>query len=62
MARPKNKIKKTFIPVEKDDGTRWNVIDANGKLIYVGAGLTKREATRYAEGMIQPAGIRQVEQ
>lgn len=62
MARPRNKIKKTFIPIEKDDGSRWNVIDGDGKLIYVGEGVKKSEAVRLAGGMVQPAGIRQVEQ
>lgn len=57
------KNKKPHVPQERDDGTRWTVIDiASGNPVYLSAGgSTKAQATRLAEGMLAPARIEQIE-
>ena len=60
MAGPKRKSKKTFIPTEKDDGTRWIVV-RNGEPVYPGTGIPKQQAIRLATGLVEEAGIQQVE-
>lgn len=46
---------------EKDDGSRWEVVDRAGQVIYPSAeGSTKAHATRLAEGLVQSATIREI--
>jgi hypothetical protein len=41
------------LPAEKDDGTRWIVVDASGRTVYPGSGVSKSEARRLGEGLLQ---------
>lgn len=54
-----HKNKQDNFPVEKDDGTRWQVV-RNGRVVYHGEGLTKAQAHRLADGLVDPAEIRQL--
>lgn len=63
MPPSKKKNKQAYVPVEKDDGTRWRVVDSAGVPVYLidnPEGLPKREAKRLAEGLVEPATIEQV--
>jgi hypothetical protein len=52
------KRKNQVVPEEKDDGTRWVVIDLDGNIVYpTKTGSTKAQATRLATGLVQPAKI-----
>lgn len=55
------KGKKDNTPIEKDDGTRWRVVDNCSRPIYLSTGgVTKAQAERLAEGMAAPAFIDQI--
>lgn len=51
---------KSNLPAEKDDGSRWIVMGENGRQVYQGSGLRKKDATRLAEGLLQSATIEMV--
>jgi hypothetical protein len=55
---PKKKV--SSAPVEKDDGTRWIVVDKDGFQIYPGKGVTKRQADLLSKGLIQESSLEQV--
>lgn len=56
------KKKQAFVDkAEKDDGSRWEVVDGAGRVVYPSAsGSTKAHATRLAEGLVQSATIREI--
>ena len=61
VRRPTGKKKGHELPVEKDDGTRWEVVDKDFKPVYLsGSALTKSEAERLAKSLLMKAHIRQV--
>lgn len=47
------------LPAEKDDGSRW-VVMRDDRQVYLGGGTTKAQATRLAEGLLEPASIVEV--
>jgi hypothetical protein len=51
---------KSNLPVEKDDGSRWVVIGENGRQVYLGSGIKKKEAQRLADGLVQSATLEMV--
>lgn len=44
------------LPVEKDDGSRW-VVMRDGRQVYYGTGVTKRQARTLCDGLRIPAEI-----
>ena len=63
MGRSKNRNRgpvKSNLPAEKDDGSRWAVIGEDGRRVYLGDGLRKKEATRIAAGLVQSATIEMI--
>lgn len=46
-------------PVQRDDGTRW-IIVREGRQVYPGAGITRKEAERLRDGLREPAEMVQV--
>lgn len=61
MSKKKAAPKKSNVPVEKDDGTRWTIHDhETGVQIYPGNGIIRQQAERLATGMVRPASIREV--
>jgi hypothetical protein len=60
MGKPKNRggVKKSNLPVEKDDGSRWVVIGENGRQVYPGTGIRKKDADRLAGGLVQSATLK----
>lgn len=55
---PKKKV--TNVPTEKDDGTRWIVVDKDGYQVYPGKGVTKNQANHLSRGLVQESSIREV--
>lgn len=51
---------KSNLPAEKDDGSRWAIIGENGRRVYLGDGLRKKDATRLAEGLVQSATLEMI--
>ena len=51
---------KSNLPAEKDDGSRWIVVGENGRQVYLGSGIKKKDATRLAEGLVQSATIEMI--
>lgn len=59
--KKKNSSKQSNAPVERDDGTRWQVIDLDGKPVYPGGkGVSRKEAERLADGLYMVAKIKQI--
>ena len=56
------KKKNTHVLVEKDDGTRWHVVDSRGDFVYLptSVGLLKSHAQRLADGLLEPGRIVEV--
>lgn len=48
------------IPVAKDDGTRWIILDKDDHQVYPGTGIVKAEAERLADGLLEPGRISQI--
>lgn len=60
-SKSSGKAKQSNVPVEKDDGSRWRVIDGDGQPVYISnGGIMKGQAERLAYGLVQPAYIEQV--
>lgn len=51
---------KSNLPAEKDDGSRWVIIGENGRQVYLGSGIKKKEAERLAAGLVQSATLEMV--
>lgn len=47
------------VPAEKDDGTRWIVV-RDGVQVYLGSGVTRRQAEHLATGLVETASLIQV--
>lgn len=63
MGRSKNRNRgpvKSNLPAEKDDGSRWIIVGEDGRQVYLGSGIRKKDAQRLADGLVQSATIEMI--